>query len=104
LQDKRGQLHVHYQPDGRVGFTCEVVVRGEGDLPDFAGPFVHGTKDERFLYLSWGYPDASGWHWIRRLKIVLTGIPFDLVQSHGELEAHVDGLTTSKLRPEWRPR
>ncbi|MDX1933858.1 MAG: DUF5990 family protein [Capsulimonadales bacterium] len=39
---------------------------------DFGGPFVHGRRGERFLYLCWGERDAAGnWHGVRRAKIPL---------------------------------
>jgi len=35
---------------------------------DFAGPFVHGRRGDRFLYLSWGAVDG-GFHMFRRAKL-----------------------------------
>ncbi len=28
-----------------------------GAVPDFRGPYVHGRRNDRFLYLVWGHPD-----------------------------------------------
>ena len=36
---------------------------------DFGGPFVHGRKGERFLYLSWGAVDPD-FEMFRRAKLV----------------------------------
>ena len=34
-------------------FHATIGVTGEDDATDFRGPFVHGPKGDRFLYLSW---------------------------------------------------
>jgi Family of unknown function (DUF5990) len=51
-----------------------------GANPDFAGPFVHGPKDARFIYIDIG--TAAGDYaseWTRRLKIPLKDITNDTV-------------------------
>jgi hypothetical protein len=54
-------------------FDIEVDVVADGDgRPDFRGPFVHGRRGERFVYLSWGEVDSEGtFTMFRRLKLHL---------------------------------
>lgn len=63
-------------------FSAEIVVRrDEGEL-DFAGPFVHGRRGDRFLYLSWGFVDpAEEFEHFARSKIKLGNLPSDLVHA-----------------------
>ena len=44
-------------PSATWTFDVATKVGPDGAI-DFAGPFVHGKRGERFLYLSWG--DGSG--------------------------------------------
>jgi hypothetical protein len=47
---------------------------------DFRGPYVHGRKGERFLYLSWGKRREDGRHdMFRRAKLHLSAIEPSLV-------------------------
>jgi hypothetical protein len=39
---------------------------------DFSGPFVHGRRGDRFIYLSWGVVDDEGFHMFRRAKLRFT--------------------------------
>jgi hypothetical protein len=60
-----------------------------GASPDFAGPFVHGPKDGRFIYIDIG--TAAGDYtseWSRRLKIPLKEITLAIM---AELSA-IDGV------------
>ena len=51
-------------------FDVEVV-----DGPDFRGPYVHGKKGDRFLYLSWGtVSDDGAFEMFRRAKLMLAPI------------------------------
>lgn len=48
---------------------------------DFRGPFVHGSRGDRFLYLNWGEVQPGGdFHLFRRAKISLSEIPPTLVR------------------------
>jgi hypothetical protein len=51
-----------------LDISTKVGVDGERD---FGGPFVHGTRGERFVYLSWS--DATGM--FRRAKLMLSEAP-----------------------------
>lgn len=42
---------------------------------DFRGPAVHGKRGERFLYLTWGEIDDTGFTMFRRAKLMLEDIP-----------------------------
>jgi hypothetical protein len=75
------------KPNGDHHFECDVRVRPNARTgePNFLGDFVHGAADKRFLYLSWrpknwrsGQPESSG-PWVRRMKIHLSLITWDLV-------------------------
>ena len=45
--------------DAVFDIDLEVVADGNGE-PDFRGPYVHGRRGERFVYLSWGEVDDDG--------------------------------------------
>ncbi len=60
----------------RAEFDLDVDVR-DGD---FRGPFVHGRRGERFLYLSWGTVGADGtFTMFRRAKLHLSAVPDELL-------------------------
>lgn len=47
----------------------------DGSL-DVSGPFVHGRRGDRFLYLSWGTVDGSGgFTMFRRAKLMFADVP-----------------------------
>ena len=47
---------------------------------DFRGPWVHGRKGDRFLYLSWGLPGpADPFVMFARAKLKLADIPPELI-------------------------
>jgi hypothetical protein len=74
LQDKSQTLHSGVlQPDGSMVYACQATVRPRlgNSPPDFAGPFIHGAKGDRFLYISLRNPDGG---WKRRLKVTLAPI------------------------------
>ena len=49
------------------------IVEGADGEPDFRGPYVHGRRGERFVYLSWGEVDEAGsFAMFRRLKLHLS--------------------------------
>jgi hypothetical protein len=56
-----------------------VLVTDDGAL-DFRGPAVHGRRDERFLYLTWGDVGADGtFAMFRRAKLMLDSVDAELV-------------------------
>jgi hypothetical protein len=57
--------------DAVFDIDLEVIADSDG-VPDFRGPYVHGRRGERFLYLSWGEVGDDGvFAMFRRLKLHL---------------------------------
>ncbi|MEK6335463.1 MAG: DUF5990 family protein [Acidobacteriota bacterium] len=100
--------------DGDLKFDFAVTVKaGKEVLPDFAGPFVQGPAGERFVYLDIGTcAGQENTPWSRRLKIPLSGITWDLANSHDTLIALIPGTGTDggpscayawrKRNPSWQ--
>jgi hypothetical protein len=65
-------------------FDIEIVIElDDQGLPDFRGPYVHGRRGERFVYLSFGeVDDAGAFAMFRRLKLHLAPL---VEQSQTEL-------------------
>jgi len=98
LQDKDQQVHVGaLQSDGvwRYEGTAVVKIDKTTGEPDFAGPFVHGVRGGRFLYISWkrigeqvpAVPTA----WVQRVKIPLTGLGWATLADKAMVEADISG-------------
>jgi hypothetical protein len=86
LQDKNKHLQAgEPQANGALRFACEIGVRRhpQTGAPDFAGPYVHGPLGERFLYLS--LQDLRTGSWIRRIKVMLAGISWELIEAASAL-------------------
>jgi hypothetical protein len=84
-----------------VGVQCrqDVVSRVAGDAPvavweleatsrrapdgsiDLTGPYVHGRRGDRFLYLSWGRRTGDDITMFRRAKLMLTAVPRDVLEA-----------------------
>ncbi|MEN3273674.1 MAG: hypothetical protein V7636_2435 [Actinomycetota bacterium] len=57
-------------------WTFEVSTKLDADgNRDFGGPFVHGKKGERFVYLSWGDGSGESFTMFRRAKLMLAEAP-----------------------------
>jgi len=82
-------------------FTVTFKPGKEGE-PDFAGVFVQGPRNNRFIYIDIGTcAGQHDTHWSRRLKIPLNGISPDMinelpVNSNTCLEAKVPGTGKDK--------
>jgi Family of unknown function (DUF5990) len=50
-------------------FEVTTKVNDDGDT-DFGGPYVHGRRGERFVYLSWGNGEGDDFTMFRRAKLV----------------------------------
>jgi hypothetical protein len=77
MQDKAQSVHAgQKQKDGSMFFECDLETRLDDSTGrvTFRGPFVHGTPEARFLYLSWKRKDASSSPWYWRVKVPLSGI------------------------------
>lgn len=51
-------------------WSFEVSLKQVADDLDFGGPFVHGRRGERFLYLSWGAGEGDDLAMFRRAKLL----------------------------------
>ena len=60
-------------PAASVVFFAELKVEtnSSNQMPNFLGPFAHGTVDDRFLYLNWGRRVGGVWIGFRRAKLPL---------------------------------
>ena len=70
---QRGKVPVDLVPGDTAAprWSFEIGVRPDVDgAPDFGGPYVHGRRGERFLYLTWGAGDGEHFHMFRRAKLV----------------------------------
>ena len=93
LSDRQSGLHLGMQRGsevidpvpamaGTVSFalTVEVTPISDGVAFDTRGPYVHGRRGDRFLYLSWGEVDRDGaFGMVMRTKIALGAIAGDLI-------------------------
>ncbi|MFI6943105.1 DUF5990 family protein [Streptomyces sp. NPDC050418] len=62
-------------------FTVGTVTTADGTV-DFRGPYVHGRREARFLYLTWGeLPQGGEFAMFRRAKIFFADLPDALVES-----------------------
>ena len=94
IQDKAQAVHSgRTAKDGAVYFECAVEARLDTSGLDFRGPFVHGTPQGRFLYLSWKRRVASAAPWYWRVKIPLAGISEKAVSSLKSSEALLADIT-----------
>lgn len=76
-------------------WTFEVATKVDADgNRDFGGPFVHGKKGQRFVYLSWGDGSGESFMMFRRAKLMLNDAPV----SDGTVVARVH-LTDGKGMP-----
>jgi hypothetical protein len=65
---------------------------GNNMAPEFTGPLVQGPPGDRFIYLDIGtYAGQADSCWSRRLKVPLSGITGQMIDSHSVLEARVPG-------------
>jgi hypothetical protein len=55
-------------------FDVDVVTRETGEI-DFRGPYIHGKRGERFVYLAWAAVSAAGsFEMFRRAKLHLSSL------------------------------
>lgn len=102
LQDKAGQVAEGVAgPGDRRTYQTRVRVTMIGSLLNFLGPFTHGPKANRHLYLSHGRSGGEGW--IKRIKLPLASITKEMVAaaSDGPIETLVDGRSAATVRTDW---
>ncbi len=103
LQDKKQQLQ-EGQPlsDDELAFDFELMVqRQSDDSANFTGAVAHGTRDKRFVYLTYMGKDGDSWQIFRRIKIPLWMISWQdvetaLARGHA-LQARVSGLSSGTV-------
>jgi hypothetical protein len=88
--------------DAVFDIDLDVVVGADG-RPDFRGPYVHGRRGERFVYLSWGEVDDAGtFAMFRRLKLHLAPLveqsPAETLLVAKKIQAVLE-LTDTRGRP-----
>jgi Family of unknown function (DUF5990) len=67
-------------PEAEWNVTVDTVAN-DGGL-DLRGPFVHGKRGDRFLYLSWGtVDDADHFEMFRRAKLMFDAVPDEVLWS-----------------------
>ena len=94
LQDKNQQVHAGIlQADGRWRYEGVIAVKADADTgsQDFSGPFVHGSRGCRFLYISWKRVPALPTPWVQRVKIPLAGLTGALLTDKATVEADISG-------------
>jgi Family of unknown function (DUF5990) len=97
LQEGRGNSYQVIKKQRSAGrnlkFDFSVTVKtGKDGSPDFAGPLVQGPTGERFFYVDIGtYAGQTNTQWSRRLKVPLSLITWDLINSGKVLMAKIPG-------------
>jgi hypothetical protein len=98
LQKGRGTNYEVVQTQRSTGkdlkFEFTATVKSDKDgQPDFFGPFVQGARGDRYVYIDIGtYAGQSNTGWSRRLKIPLSRITSDLIDSNSVLIGDIPGV------------
>jgi Family of unknown function (DUF5990) len=82
IQDKAQVVHAgRTHKNGSMVFECTVEARLDASTeePSYRGPFVQGTSEARFLYLSRKRKTQSASPWFWRVKVPLAGITWKQV-------------------------
>lgn len=81
LQDTKGGLHDGIQhPDGGWVFEFDLKLGEDQDgRPVFSGPFASGSRQDRFVYLSW--PRLSGEGYVNRVKVRLGDLDWATIRA-----------------------
>lgn len=100
LQKGRGSEYEVVQKQRSTGkdlkfeFTAGLKTDKDG-APDFCGPFVQGPRGDRYFYIDIGtYAGQVNTYWSRRLKVPLSCISWDLIDSDSTLIAHIPGTAS----------
>lgn len=87
-----GTVHVGVQRGAEVvdavpadaasaSWDLQITSRDIDGLLDVGGPYVHGRPGARFLYLSWGVVDGTGFAMFRRAKLLFGDVPGELLRA-----------------------
>jgi hypothetical protein len=99
LQDKAGNLTPGQPlPGGSLLFEC-VLKASADNPPNFTGSYAQGTRQERFLYLS--YRPVGETAWIRRIKVMLGSITAEQVAQCSVLQTKIDGRRAARVDAIW---
>jgi hypothetical protein len=92
-------------PPGTMRFECEVKVRRNPRTgqPSLTGPAAHGPTDGRFLYLVWQGWVAGTPSRFRRMKITLTPITWEQIDTASSTETAVLEATVSGVGRDGTP-
>jgi hypothetical protein len=60
-------------------FSGEVAMVSDGDVTDYSGPYIHGPRGDRFLYLTWLHLKSR--ESMARIKLKLSDIDPELLAS-----------------------
>jgi hypothetical protein len=71
FQDKKQNVMPPTAKKDGYRFTCDIDVTVIDKQAQFSGPYVHGTPQQRSLYVSWKRADPSRTPWVQRIKIPL---------------------------------
>lgn len=67
---RRGEVVDLYPGDAaKADWSFEVAMKHLDDGLDFGGPYVHGRRGDRFIYLSWGAVEGGHFGMFRRAKL-----------------------------------
>ena len=97
LQDGRGGKYEVVQKQRSTGkdlkFEFKIGVKTDKDgRPDFSGSFVQGSRGDRYVYIDIGtYAGQADSCWSRKLKVPLSCITWDLINSHSTLVGKIPG-------------
>lgn len=92
---QRGRDVVDRYPGGATGaeWTFDVKVKLVDGSLDFGGPYVHGKRGDRFVYLSWGVVEGDEFKMFRRAKLHFADAPVAVVEL-----AAAGGTLTCRVR------
>ena len=103
LQDKSVKLApgMELTPD-LISFDFSLSVELEsGGAPNFTGPYAHGSRARRFVYLTYLGLQDEDWEIYRRIKVPLHEITREQVEgalaSESVLQARVSGLRSGTV-------
>jgi len=113
LQEGHGNDYQTVQKQHTTGqdlqFEFSVAVKTDkSGGPDFGGPFVQGARGDRYVYLDIGtYAGQTATEWSRKLKIPVSIITWDQINSGKVLVVHIPGTAKDggpSCAYEWRKR
>lgn len=103
LQDKKRELECGRELSAdeiAFDFTLSVSRHSDG-AANFTGAFAHGSREKRFVYLTYKVPEGESWQIYRRLKVPLHFIPWEQVEAAlatgRVLQTRVSGLQSGTV-------